>query len=134
MLIKVGCEIKFTYPNPTAIVQKAGVAALAMPDSEIQRMVAIFHKRRDMIVEGLNAIPGIKCLKPAGAFYVFPNMKGLLKPGRANSMELSEYLLEKARVALTPGIAFGAEGYMRMSYATSEKTIEEGLKRIKAAI
>ncbi|HEY5038445.1 MAG TPA: pyridoxal phosphate-dependent aminotransferase [bacterium] len=120
--------------NPTAIVQKAGVAALAMPDSEIQRMVAIFHKRRDMIVEGLNAIPGIKCLKPAGAFYVFPNMKGLLKPGRANSMELSEYLLEKARVALTPGIAFGAEGYMRMSYATSEKTIEEGLKRIKAAI
>jgi aspartate aminotransferase len=87
-----------------------------------------------MIVEGLNAIPGVKCLKPAGAFYVFPNMKGLLKPGRSNSMELSEFLLDKAKVALTPGIAFGAEGYMRLSYATSEKVIQEGLKRIREAI
>ncbi len=120
--------------NPTAIVQKAGIAAMAMPDSEIQKMVSIFQKRRDMIVEGLNAIPGIKCLKPAGAFYVFPNVKGLFKPGRSNSMELSEYLLDKAKVALTPGIAFGAEGYMRLSYATSEKTIQEGLKRIKEAV
>ncbi len=120
--------------NATAIVQKAGVAALAMPDSEIQKMVEVFRKRRDMIVEGLNAIPGVKCLKPAGAFYVFPNMKGLLKAGRSNSLELSEYLLDKAKVALTPGIAFGAEGYMRMSYATSEKVILEGLKRIKEAV
>ncbi len=117
--------------NPTSIVQKAGVAALALPDSEIQKMVEVFRKRRDMIVDGLNAIPGIRCLKPAGAFYVFPNIKGLLKPGRATSMELSEFLLDKAKVALTPGIAFGAEGYMRMSYATSEKAILEGLKRIR---
>lgn len=120
--------------NAAAIVQKAGVAALAMPDSEIQKMVEIFRKRRDMIVEGLNAIPGVKCLKPAGAFYVFPNMKGLFKPGRSNSLELSEYLLDKAKVALTPGIAFGAEGYMRMSYATSEKVILEGLQRIRANV
>jgi aspartate aminotransferase len=120
--------------NPTAIVQKAGVAATNMPDSEIQKMVAVFQKRRDMIAEGLNAIPGIKCLKPAGAFYVFPNVKGLFKPGRSNSMELSEYLLDNAKVALTPGIAFGAEGYMRLSYATSEKIIQEGLKRIKEAV
>jgi aspartate aminotransferase len=117
--------------NPTSIVQKAGVAALALPDSEIQKMVEVFKKRRDMIVDGLNAIPGIKCLKPAGAFYVFPNVKGLLKPGRATSMELSDFLLDKAMVAITPGIAFGAEGYLRMSYATSEKAILEGLKRIK---
>jgi len=120
--------------NPTAIVQKAGVAALALPDSEIQKMVAIFQKRRDLIVEGLNAIPGIKCLKPAGAFYVFPNVKGLFKPGRSNSMELSDFLLDKGKVAITPGIAFGAEGYLRMSYATSEKAITEGLKRIKETI
>ncbi len=120
--------------NPTAIVQKAGVAALALPDSEIQKMVAVFQKRRDMIVDGLNAIPGIKCLKPAGAFYVFPNVKGLLKPGRANSLELSDFLLDKAKVAITPGIAFGAEGYLRMSYATSEKAIAEGLKRIKETV
>jgi aspartate aminotransferase len=120
--------------NATAIVQKAGVAALAMPDSEIQKMVEVFRIRRDIIVEGLNAIPGVKCLKPAGAFYVFPNMKGLFKAGRSNSLELSEYLLDKAKVALTPGIAFGAEGYMRMSYATGEKVISEGLKRIKEAV
>lgn len=120
--------------NPTAIVQKAGVAAMALPDSEIQKMVAVFQKRRDMTVEGLNAIPGVKCLKPAGAFYVFPNVKGLFKPGRSNSMELSEYLLDKAKVALTPGIAFGAEGYMRLSYATGEKVILEGLKRIREAV
>jgi aspartate aminotransferase len=120
--------------NPAAIVQKAGVAALDMPDAEIQKMVEVFRKRRDMIVEGLNAIPGVKCLKPSGAFYVFPNMKGLFKPGRSNSMELSAYLLDHAKVALTPGIAFGAEGYMRMSYATGEKTILEGLKRIREAV
>jgi aspartate aminotransferase len=120
--------------NPTAIAQKASVAGLAMPDSEIQKMVDVFKTRRDIIVDGLNAIPGVKCLKPAGAFYVFPNVKGLLKPGRATSMELSEYLLDKAKVAITPGIAFGAEGYLRISYATSEKNILEGLKRIKEVI
>jgi aspartate aminotransferase len=87
-----------------------------------------------MIVAGLNAIPGVKCLTPSGAFYVFPNVKGLFKPGRANSMELSDYLLEKAKLALAPGIAFGAEGYLRFSYATSEKVIEEGLKRFKEAV
>jgi aspartate aminotransferase len=120
--------------NPTAIAQKASVAGLAMPDSEIQKMVDVFKTRRDIIVDGLNAIPGVKCLKPAGAFYVFPNVKGLLKPGRATSMELSEYLLDKAKVAITPGIAFGAEGYLRISYATSEKNILEGLKRIKEVV
>jgi aspartate aminotransferase len=105
-----------------------------MPDSEIQKMVDVFRKRRDIIVDGLNAIPGVKCLKPAGAFYVFPNVKALFKPGRSNSMELSEYLLEKAKVAITPGIAFGAEGYLRISYATSEKNILEGLRRIKEVV
>jgi aspartate aminotransferase len=120
--------------NPTSIAQKGAVAGLAMPDSEIQKMVDVFQKRRDIVVDGLNTIPGVKCLKPAGAFYVFPNVKGLFKPGRANSMELSEYLLDKAKVALTPGIAFGAEGYMRMSYATSEKNLLEGIKRIKEAV
>jgi aspartate aminotransferase len=119
--------------NPAAISQKAAVAALALPDSEIKKMVDVFHKRRDLFVDGLNAIPGIKCLKPAGAFYVFPNVKGLFKPGRANSMELSEYLLAKAQLAITPGIAFGAEGYLRLSYAVSEKVIEEGLKRLRVA-
>ncbi len=123
-----------TTSHASSISQKAGVAALALPDSEIQKIVSVFQKRRDMIVDGLNAIPGVKCLKPAGAFYVFPNVKGIFKPGRSNSMELSDFLLDKAKVALTSGIAFGAEGFMRMSYATGEKVILEGLSRIKAAV
>ena len=120
--------------NPTSISQKAAVAALAMPNAEIKKMVDIFRTRRDLIVAGLNSVPGVKCLKPAGAFYVFPNVKALFKPGRSNSMELSEYLLDKAKVAITPGIAFGAEGYLRLSYATNEKVIQEGIKRIKETV
>ncbi|HET9869230.1 MAG TPA: pyridoxal phosphate-dependent aminotransferase, partial [bacterium] len=120
--------------NPSSISQKAAVAALSIPDAEIQKMVAVFRKRRDLIVDGLNAIPGVKCLRPAGAFYVFPNVTGVFKPGRANSMELSDFLLEKAKLALAPGIAFGAEGYLRLSYATGEKTIEEGLKRFRETV
>jgi len=123
-----------TTSNPAAVSQKASVAGLAMPDSEVQKMVAVFQKRRDIFIEGLNAIPGIKCLKPAGAFYLFPNVKGLFKPGRADSMELSGFLLEKAKVAVTPGSAFGAEGYLRFSYATSEETIKEALKRIRKVV
>ena len=123
-----------TTSGASAVSQKAAEAAMVLPDAEIQKMVEIFRKRRDMIVDGLNNIPGIKCLRPAGAFYAFPNVKGLLKPGRSNSMELSEYLLDKAKLAITPGIAFGMEGYLRFSYATSEKNIEEALKRIKEAV
>jgi len=122
-----------TTSHASSISQKAGVAALSLPDAEVQKMVSTFQKRRDLFVEGLNAIPGIKCVKPAGAFYLFPNVRGLFKPGRSNSMELSDYLLDKAKIAATPGSAFGAEGYLRFSYATSEDVIREALKRIKEA-
>lgn len=120
--------------NPTAVAQKAFLAALSTPESELEAMRKVYIKRRDIMVEGLNRIPGIHCLKPDGAFYVFPNVKGLLKGERDTSMKLSDYLLEKALLAITPGIAFGAEGYLRLSYATSDATIQEGLKRLAEAV
>ena len=88
-----------------------------------------FRKRRDTIVEGLNSIPGFSCLKPQGAFYVFPNIKGTGQSSKA----LADKLLEKNGVACLPGTVFGdaGEGYLRFSYATSVETINEAIENIK---
>ena len=101
-----------------------------------------FEKRRDLIVERLNAIPGVKCRKPEGAFYAFADFRGLLglpwakaKTGKlADDMEIATFLIEEAGCAAVPGSAFGAPGYMRFSYATSEDNIEKGLAAAKAAV
>jgi aspartate/methionine/tyrosine aminotransferase len=108
----------------------AGVAALTGPQDCVEQMVAEFEKRRDYIVDGLNAIPGITCQKPLGAFYVFPNVKGL---GRS-SKELEDRLLKEAGVAVLSGTAFGqyGEGYLRLSYANSIPNIQKALDRIEA--
>ena len=98
-------------------------------------MLAEYEKRRKRIVEGLRAIPGITCEWPGGAFYAFPNVSAHLGEGRhahaKTCTELSKLLLEKAHVALVPGEAFGAPGYLRLSYATSIERIEEGLRRLE---
>lgn len=86
------------------------------------------------MVEKLNEIPGVRCLMPSGAFYAFPNVKELIeKGGLKNDFELADYLLEKAKIAVVPGTAFGYPGYLRLSYATSMENIVEGLKRFKEA-
>ncbi len=115
-----------------AFTQIAGVEALRGPQDGAERMVQEFRKRRDVIVEGLNAIPGISCRRPKGAFYVFPNVKEL---GR-KSKELENLFLEEAGVASLTGTSFGAhgEGYMRFSYANSVENIEEALKRLRHCI
>ena len=102
-------------------------------------MVSEFRKRRDVIVAALNDIQNVKCLLPEGAFYVFPNVSGVY--GRSykgkkitNSTQLIDYLLDEANVAIVPGAAFGSDDHIRLSYATSLKNIEEGVKRIKNAI
>jgi aspartate aminotransferase len=125
--------------NPCSIAQKAAVEALKGDQKVIFDMVEEFRRRRDCIVAGLNRIPGFSCLKPAGAFYVFPNVSGVY--GRSgmnkvilNSQDLSEYLLEKVDVAVVPGSAFGNDKHIRLSYATSMKNIEEGVLRIQSAI
>ena len=125
--------------NPTSISQKASVEALNGDQSIVSIMVGEFKKRRDVIVAALNDIPNVKCLLPEGAFYVFPNVSGVY--GRSfkgkkiiGSTEFIDYLLDEANVATVPGAAFGSDDHIRLSYATSLKNIEEGVKRIKNAI
>ncbi|MDI6714714.1 MAG: pyridoxal phosphate-dependent aminotransferase [Thermodesulfovibrio sp.] len=125
--------------NPTSIAQKAAVAALKGPQKCVEEMRKEFEKRRNYLVNELNNIPGISCKMPQGAFYVFPNVKQILgkKAGSMeinSSMDLSIYLLEKAQVALVPGSAFGAEGYIRISYATSMENLSKGIERIRNAL
>src|SRR5258705_575524 len=125
--------------NPTSIAQAAAVEAIRGPQDMVTTMVKEFHKRRDVIVERLNAIPGIRCLKPEGAFYVFPNIAGLLgKTGNgkklASPCDLADYLLEEAKVAGVPGEDFGSREHIRFSYATSLADIEKGCTRIGDAV
>jgi aspartate aminotransferase len=125
--------------NPTSIVQKASIEALLGDQSFIPKMVAEFKKRRDTIVAALNAVPGITCATPPGAFYVFPRVAALYgktHKGKAitNSNEFSEFLLEEANVAVIAGGAFGNDEYIRLSYATSMGLIVEGVKRIARAV
>jgi aspartate aminotransferase len=112
--------------------QQAGVAALDGPQDAVHSMVAAFRKRRQVIVEGLNRIPGFRCLKPAGAFYVFPNVQGTGMSSKA----VADYLLQEAGVALLDGGDFGrhGEGYLRLSYANSVENIQRALERIQDAI
>ncbi|HWY43131.1 MAG TPA: pyridoxal phosphate-dependent aminotransferase [Candidatus Sulfotelmatobacter sp.] len=121
--------------NPTSIAQYAALAAMTGPMDSVPVMLAEYARRRRRIVDGLNAIPGITCGEPGGAFYAFPNVSARLGDGpnalAKNSAELATLLLEKAHVALVPGEAFGAPGYLRLSYATSIERIEEGLRRIE---
>ena len=125
--------------NPTSIVQKAAIEALLGDQSFIPKMVAEFKRRRDTIVAALNAVPGISCATPPGAFYVFPRVAGLYGKkagGKAitDSNAFSEFLLESANVAVVPGQAFGNDDYVRLSYATSMELIVEGTKRIARAV
>ena len=112
--------------------QFAGIEALKGPQDFVHEMVAEFRKRRDAIVDGLNAIEGVSCIKPLGAFYVFPNVTQL----PLSCQDLSDYLLEDAGVAVLPGTAFGKYGdsYLRLSYANSLENIQEALARMDSAI
>jgi aspartate aminotransferase len=116
----------------SAFSQHAAIAALTGPWEPVERMVAEFRRRRDAIVEGLNSIPGISCLRPEGAFYVFPSVRELGVP----SKRVEEHLLEHAGVACLSGTAFGrhGEGYLRFSYANSVENIERALARVRAAL
>ena len=112
--------------------QFAGIEALTGPQDFVHDMVTEFRKRRDAIVDGLNAIEGVSCIKPLGAFYVFPNVSQL----PLSCQDLSDYLLEDAGVAVLPGTAFGkyGDGYLRLSYANSLENIQEALARMDSAI
>jgi len=121
--------------NPTSIAQYAALEAMRGTMDTVPPMLAEYAKRRKRIVEGLRAIPGVACEWPGGAFYAFPNVSAHLGDGKnaaaKNCTELSKLLLEKAQVALVAGEAFGAPGFLRLSYATSIERIEEGLRRLE---
>ncbi|MGH9470449.1 MAG: pyridoxal phosphate-dependent aminotransferase [Terriglobia bacterium] len=118
--------------NPTSIAQKAAVEALSGPQDSVPQMLAEYARRRDKIVAGLRAIPGIECVMPQGAFYVYPNVARVLEQaGLADATGLATRLLEEVHVALVPGPGFGTREHVRISYATSQAQIDEGLKRIR---
>ena len=112
--------------NPTSFAQKGGVAALTGPQDHLPEWLAEYDKRRAYAWEKLNSIPGMSCCNARGAFYLFPNISGL----GLKSTDFCARLLEQEKVAAVPGIAFGADDYLRLSYATSMANIEKGLERI----
>lgn len=122
--------------NPTSIAQWAAVEALTGPQEPVAQMVAEFAKRREYLVERLRALPGVECAMPEGAFYAFPRVTAAFGKTYGdrkieNSADLCQLLLEEAHVSIVPGSAFGAEGFVRISYATSMANLEKGLDRIE---
>ena len=124
--------------NPCSISQKAAVAALKLGGAFTEKMVIEFDRRRRAIIDRLNAIPGVSCRLPGGAFYAFPNIGGIL--GRQgptgpirSPQDMAQYLLKEARVAVVPGEAFGSRTHIRLSYATGMEAIERGIQRIAEA-
>jgi aspartate aminotransferase len=116
--------------NANSMTQKAAVEAAIGPQDAVRSMIGEYRKRRDWVVPALNAVGGIECAMPEGAFYVMPNVKQLLGGRVRDSIEFSKLLLDDARVVVTPGSAFGMEGYVRISYANSLEAIQEGVRRI----
>ena len=125
--------------NPTSIAQKAAVAALLGPHDDLRAMVVEFDRRRKYCLSRLNAIPGITCTNPEGAFYLFPNFSsfyGAVANGRPirNSAEMAAYLLRTAHVVSVPGSEFGSDAHLRLSYATPMESISTGAERIERAL
>jgi aspartate aminotransferase len=126
--------------HAAAVAQAAALTAIEGPTEELEKMRLEFDKRRKVMVKGLREIPGVKCVEPKGAFYAFPDLGAFIgkktPDGKTieNDGQLCEYLIEAARVAVVPGSAFGAPGYVRLSYATSMKNVEEGIKRMAEAL
>lgn len=125
--------------NPNSIAQHAAVEALLEGSASTERMRKEFQRRRDVMVESLNAIEGFSCRKPEGAFYAFPRVSPLYSRAFGdriikNSVDLCSYLLDEAHAALVPGAAFGCDEYVRLSFATDLESIKTGLERIKQAV
>lgn len=117
--------------NPNSIAQWAASKALTGDQSSIPLMLGEYRKRRDLIVEGLNKIPGVTCNLPKGSFYAFPNITGRYDDSINNSNDMVEHLLNEAAIVTVSGSEFGMDGYIRFSYATSTDRIQEGLKRLQ---
>jgi aspartate aminotransferase len=121
--------------NPCSISQAASAAALDGDQSCVASMTAAYERRHDYIVEALNTLPGFECRETDGAFYAFPRVTGAVRnKGLKDDVELVEYLLNTADVALVPGSAFGSPGYVRISFACSEETLAQAVDRMRRAL
>jgi aspartate aminotransferase len=120
--------------SPTAFVQKAAVAALRGPQECVAEMRKDYIRLRDRVLAGLKTIPGIKCARPEGAFYVYPNISAFLGRGVKSPAEFARKLLHEAHVATVPGEGFGTNEHVRISYATSEKDLDRGIERLKGFV
>jgi aspartate aminotransferase len=120
--------------NATSISQAAATEALNGPQDSVATMLAEYTRRREWLLGALNDIPGLRCPQPEGAFYAFPDVRGCLKGRLHSSGDFANQLLEKEQTVVTDGAGFGAEGFIRISYATSMERLEEGVKRIRRVV
>lgn len=122
-----------TTSNPCSISQVAALAAITGDQEPVHRMLATFAERRERILPRVRALPGVTCVEPAGAFYLFPNVSSLIGERAPTSADLAAHFIESAHVVTVAGLAFGREGYLRLSYATSMEVLEEALDRLERA-
>lgn len=132
LIAKMGLLLETTTSCVSPFVQRAGIEALRGSQDKILEMMQEFRRRRDLIVDGLNTLPGVCCLKPHGAFYVFPN----IQETGYSSEAFAEFLLNRAGVAVSPGTIFGdyGEGYVRFCYANSAENIEKAIERMRTVL
>jgi aspartate aminotransferase len=127
-----------TTSNPASPSQEAALAAYSQPEragAEVKRMVKAFRRRRDLVVRMFDELlPGLPYVKPNGAFYLFFRVDSLFREGMNDSSSVCTWLLEEAEIAVVPGVAFGDDRYVRLSYATSDELLEEAIKRLAAAV
>jgi aspartate aminotransferase len=133
-IVKAVNDVQSHSANPATISQKAAVESILGTQDSVQLMIAEYARRRKFVVEQLNSIPGLTCSNPAGAFYAFPNISKFLGGEVKDSVEFSGALLRQAGVAVVPGSAFGKEGHIRISFATSMENLEKGLYRMRKAL
>ena len=117
--------------NPASVSQKAAVESILGNQDSVSKMITEYDRRRQYVVDRLNGISGLSCTNPGGAFYAFPNVSNYFKDGTSNSLEFSQWLLKEAGVAVVPGSAFGQEGYVRISFATSMENLIKGMDLIE---
>ena len=134
LIAKAGQLQSHMTSNPTSFAMHGALAALQGAGDDVRRMIAEFESRRDTLVERLADIPGVRCRKPAGAFFVFPEVSECFRHSRQGSVELASYLLEDAGVALVPGLAFGSDDHLRLSFTRPRAVLDEAVTRLEQAL
>jgi aspartate aminotransferase len=133
-IVKAVNDVQSHSANASTISQKAAVESILGAQDSVRAMIAEYERRRRFVVDRLNAIAGLHCASPGGAFYAFPNVSHFFKGNIQDSVQFSSKLLRQSGVAVVPGSAFGREGHVRISFATSMENLEKGLDRMERAL